>query len=257
MFKNQPYWIIAYNAFFEARHSKVLYIAAGFAAGLIVFSLFMGEVSLYQNEKIVKDIGLASISLLGIFVAIFLGVNSLYKDLEHRTIYSIVSKPIDRYQILLGKYLGMAAVLALIVIMMTLYLYLVTSFLESKVDFTLLPAIFLIFCELLVVAAIATFFSSFSSPFLSGFFTVGLVIVGRISYELGQFGQRSKNELFKLFATSIQKAFDLEAFNLRDVVVHKLPVQVTDVIYPSAYGFFLVLTLLILSTYTFHRRDFK
>jgi ABC-type transport system involved in multi-copper enzyme maturation permease subunit len=252
-----PWWIIATNTYLEARHNKVLHIAAAFAAVLILFSLFMGEVSLFQNEKVVKDIGLASISSLGVFVAVFLGVNTLFKELQGRTIYSIVSKPIDRYEILLGKFLGMALVLASIVIMMTIYLYLVTSFIESKVDFELLPAVGLIYAELLIVAALAIFFSSFSTPFLSGFFTVGFFLVGRVSHDLGQFGNRSKNEVFKVFATWIQKVFDLDSFNLRTQVVHKLPIYREDFWLPVGYGAAMICVLLTISIIIFARRDFK
>ncbi len=257
MFRNQPYFIIALNTYWEARHNKVLYIASGFVAVLIAFALFMGEVSLYQNEKVVKDIGLAAISVLGIFVAVFLGVNGIYKDLERRTIYSIVSKPIDRYQIIIGKFLGMALVLGTVVAMMTIYLYLVTSFIEFKVDFSLIPAIVLTYFELLIVAGLATFFSSFSSPFLSGLFTAGFFLIGRVSHDLAGFGERSKKPLFKFFATGVQKVFDLESFNLRTAVVHKLPVYAQDFWYPAAYGVFAVLFLLVLSIFAFNRRDFK
>jgi ABC-type transport system involved in multi-copper enzyme maturation permease subunit len=253
----QRYFIIAANTYREARHNKVLHIAGGFAAALILFSLFMGEVSLYQNEKIVKDVGLACISLFGVFVAVYLGVNTLYKELERRTLYSVVSKPIDRHEILLGKYFGMVMVLTSVVFMMTIYLYLVTAFIESKVDWTLLPAIGLIIVELGVVAAIAIFFASFSTPFLSGFFTFGLFLIGRVTHDLGAFGERSKNPLFKFLATSIQKVYDLEAFDLRTHVVHKLNVYAEDFWLPVIYGFFLITLLLTFSILAFRRRDFK
>lgn len=249
--------ILAWNSFQEAKHNKVLHIAGLFCAVLIMFSLFMGEVSLYQNEKVVKDAGLASISLLGIFVAAFLGVNSLYRELEGRTIYAVMAKPLERFQILLGKYLGMVGVLAVVVIMMTTYLYLVTAFMEARVDWSLLPAIGLIFAELTIVAALAVFFSSFSSPFLSGFFTVGLVIVGRLAHQLGQFGVRSKNQFFKIFAQGVQKTFDLEAFDLRTRVVHKLPVYQEDFWLPVFYAVFVVALLLSASIWAFRKRDFK
>ncbi|MBN8554229.1 MAG: ABC transporter permease subunit [Deltaproteobacteria bacterium] len=251
------YFIIAANTYSEARHNKVLHIAGGFAAALILFSLFMGEVSLYQNEKVVKDVGLACISIFGVFVAIYLGVNTLFKELERRTIYSVVSKPVDRHEVLLGKYLGMIMVLISVVFMMTVYLYLVTAFIESKVDWALLPAIGLIIVELAVVAAMAVFFASFSTPFLSGFFCLGLFLIGRITHDLGAFGERSKNPLFKIFATWIQKIYDLEAFDLRTHVVHKLPVYAEDFWLPAAYGLFLIGILLTLSILTFRRRDFK
>lgn len=250
-------WTIAKNTYLEARHNRVLHIAAGFAAVLILFSLFLGEVSLYQNDKVVKDIGLASISLLGVFTAVFLGVNSLYKELERRTIYSIVSKPIYRRDVLIGKFLGMALVLALVVILMTLYLFLITALMESSVDMGLLPAVGLIWVELLVVAAIAIFFSSFSTPFLSGFFTIGLFLIGRVSHLLADFGSRSRNHLFKYFSSGVQKAFDLSVFNLRDEVVHKLPIYREDFWYPVLYAAALVALLLWISIWSFERRDFK
>ncbi len=250
-------WIIALNTFTEARHNKVLHIAAAFAAVLILFSLFMGEVSLYQNEKVVKDVGLAAISVLGVFVAVFLGVNSLHRELQGRTIYSLMSKPLTRRDIMIGKFIGMILVLSAVVLMMTIYLYLVTSFMEARVDLALMPAIVLITVELYVVAALALFFSSFSSPFLSGIFTVGVFIVGRISHLLGQFGERSKNEIFKFIASMAQKVFDLEAFDLRSRVVHKLPVYYDDFWLPILYGVFLIALILVLSHLAFERRDFK
>lgn len=249
--------IIARNTFQDARHNKVIHIAGGFAAILIVFSFFLGEVSLYQNIKVVKDVGMATISLFGVFVAIFIGVNSLYKELELRTVYTIISKPISRHHILLGKFLGMAGVLLAVVTLMTIFLYMVTFVLEFRIDFDLIPAIFLIWVELLVVAAAAMLFSSFSTPFLSGFFTFGLFWIGRVSYELGQFGERSRNPLFKKFATTVQKVFDLEAFNIRTEVVHRVTIYAEDIWLPCVYALLLLFVFLGLGGIFFQRRDFK
>ena len=249
--------ILAWNSFLEARHNKILHIAGLFCALLIIFSLFMGEVSLYQNEKVVKDVGMACISLLGIFVAVFMGVSTLTRELEGRTIYSIMAKPMERYQILVGKYLGMVFVLFVVVVMMTIYLYTVTAFMEATVDIHLLPAIGLIFVELAVVAAFAIFFSSFSTPFLSGFFTVGVVIVGRVAKELGEFGARSKNIIFKFFAEGVQTVFDLDSFNLRTRAVHKFPIYYQDFWLPVLYGILIVAILMTISIMTFQKRDFK
>jgi ABC-type transport system involved in multi-copper enzyme maturation permease subunit len=250
-------WMIAQNSFMEARYNKVLHIALGFAAILIVFSLFLGQVSLHQNIKVVKDVGMATISLFGIFVAIFLGVNSLYRELEHRTIYAIVSKPIRRFEILLGKYLGMLMVLTTSVVAMTLFLYVVTVFIEHRIDWNLLPALALILIELFIVAALGIFFSSFSTPFLSGFFTMGLFLVGRVSSELGAFGERSDDFFFRLLSIGVQKVFDLQAFNLRAEVVHGIPIYREDFWLPIFYAFFLIVIVLFVSFQIFKKRDFK
>lgn len=254
---NSAVFAIARNTFDEARHNKVLHIAVGFAAILIVFSYFLGEVSLYQNVKVVKDVGMATISLFGVFVAIFLGVTSLYRELQLRTIYTIVSKPISRAEILIGKYLGMIAVVAAVVVLMTVFLWMITFVLEQRIDFGILPAIGLIFVELAVVAAISILFSSFSTPFLSGAFSFGFFLIGRVSYELGQFGERSKNELFKFFATGVQKVLDFESFNLRTEVVHGMKVYSSDFWFPTFYGIALIAVCIFVSLLLFQKRDFK
>jgi len=250
-------WIIALNTLAEARHNKVLHVASGFAAILIVFSFFMGEVSLYQNAKVVEDVGMATISLLGVFVAIFLGVNSLYRELQLRTIYTIICKPISRFEIMIGKYIGMVMVLTIVVALMTIVLFATTFVLEFQIDYQILPAIGLILVEQFIVAAIAVLFSSFSTPFLSGFFTAGLFLIGRVSHELGEFGGRSKNITFKYFATGAQKFFDLNAFNLRAEVIHHLPIYAEDFWLPVAYGFFAIGLLLFASIIFFSKRDLK
>jgi ABC-type transport system involved in multi-copper enzyme maturation permease subunit len=249
--------VIARNVFEEARHNRVLYIGLGFALLLIVFSYFLGQVSLHQDVKVVKDLGMGTISLMGVFVAIYLSVNTLFKELQQRTVYTIISKPIRRFEIVLGKFLGMALVLGATVVLMTFFLLILTSLLEFQIDIKILPAIVLIYFELLVVAGLGLVFSSFSSPFLSGFFTFGIFLIGRVSYELGQFGERSQSELFRFFATGVQKIFDLESFNLRTEVVHGLPIYIEDFWGPILYAVSLMAVCLLVSAITFERRDFK
>jgi ABC-type transport system involved in multi-copper enzyme maturation permease subunit len=255
--KQVPVFVIARNVFEDARHNKVLYIGVGFALLLIVFSYFLGQVSLHQDVKVVKDIGMGTISILGVFVAVYLSVNTLYKELQQRTVYTIISKPIRRFEIVLGKFVGMAMVLGATVVLMTFFLLILTSLLEFRIDVGLLPALLLIYFELLIVAGLGLVFSSFSSPFLSGFFTFGLFLIGRVSFELGQFGERSRNELFKFFATGVQRLFDLESFNLRTEVVHGLPVYFEDFWNPIFYALSLVGVCLVLAAISFERRDFK
>jgi len=255
--KNHAIFILAKNVFDDARHSRVLYIAFGFAVALILFSYFLGQISLNQNIKVVKDLGMATISLMGIFVAVYLSVNTLFQEVKHRTIYTVISKPLRRYEVVLGKFLGMAWVLLAVVALMSLILYFVIGIQEFTFDYQLLPALFLIYLEMLIIAAFGLVFSSFSSPFLSGFFTFGIFLIGRVSYALGQFGERSKSAVFKFFATGIQKVFDLAAFDLRGEVVHGLPIYREDILYPLAYAAALILVCMVISAMAFERRDFK
>ena len=104
-------WAIALNTFREAVRNKVLAILVLFAVALMAFSLVLGQLSLHEEVRIIKDLGLAGISLFGVVIALFLGVNLLSKELDRKTVYAIIPKPLHRWEFLLGKYLGLLTIL--------------------------------------------------------------------------------------------------------------------------------------------------
>lgn len=111
-------WAIAINTFREAVRDKVLYGVLGFASAVLLFTLALAELSLNQERRIVFDLGLASISLFSVVIAIFLGSSLLYKEIERKTLYVILPKPIRRHEFLLGKYLGIAVTAAVFIAIM-------------------------------------------------------------------------------------------------------------------------------------------
>lgn len=252
-----PAIVIAKNTIDEARHNKILYIALLFFLFLILFSRMMGEVSINQQVKVLKDVGLATISIFSVFVAIITSVTSLHRDLNQKTIYAILPKPISRTDIIVGKFIGLCLTVLIVIVGMSSFLYLILFVSEQTIDFQLIPAIFLTYIETCIVVAIGLLFSSFSTPFLSGLFTMGLFLVGRISFELAQFGERSKNPLFKFFAEKVRAVYDLEAFNLRTEAAYHLPIYREDLLYPFFYAVFLVGVLVFASIILFRKRDFK
>lgn len=222
-------WAIAINTFREAVRDKVLYGVLGFASAVLLFTLALAELSLHQQERVVHDVGLASISLFSVVIAIFLGSSLLYKEIERKTLYVILPKPIQRWEFLLGKYFGIVVTaLVFIGIMGAIQLWVSGIQAESPMwmivlfppgglailggsmwlvrDRTavLLPwslalmavsagiaaaggvplapvlgALLLTFGEVIVLSAVAVLFSSFSTPFLTGAFTLGVWLVGR------------------------------------------------------------------------------
>jgi len=100
-------WAIAINTFREAVRDKVLYGVLGFACAVLLLTLALAELSLHQQRRVVLDVGLASISLFSVVIAIFLGSSLLYKEIERKTLYVILPKPIRRWEFLLGKYAGL------------------------------------------------------------------------------------------------------------------------------------------------------
>ena len=175
---------IAVNVFRESVRDKVLYNLVAFAILLIGASYLLGQLTAGQDVKIIKDLGLAATSLFGLFIAIFIGIGLVSKEVERRSIYSLLAKPIHRYQLVLGKYAGLTLTLLVNVAIMAAALYAVLLSMAwgasaevqrawdaPALDPALLEAVGLILIELMLITAIALFFSTFSTPILSAAFT--------------------------------------------------------------------------------------
>ena len=191
---------IAVNVFRESVRDKVLYNLVLFASLLIAASYLIGQLTAGQDIKIIKDLGLSAISVFGLFIAVFIGIGLVSKEVERRSIYPLLAKPITRYQLVLGKYCGLTLTLAVNVAVMAAALYAVLAFMTwglppeahqvwetPPLDPALLRAVLLIFVELMLVTGIALFFSTFSSPFLSAALTLGLWVIGHFNADLRNF----------------------------------------------------------------------
>jgi len=170
---------IALNTFREAIRNKVLYSLLFFAVLLIVGSLAFGALSVHEEKRLTTDLGLGGMSIFSIIIAIFVGVNLLYKELDRKTIYSLIPKPVHRYQFVLGKFIGMQLTLGVQVLIMAVTLLAVLALRGGALNLAIFKQVVLIFLEVMVVTGVAVLFSSFSTPFLSGLFTLGVFLVGR------------------------------------------------------------------------------
>jgi len=191
---------VAINAFRESVRDKVLYNLVLFAVLLIGASYSIGQLTAGQDVKIIKDFGLSATSIFGLFIAVFIGIGLVSKEVERRSIYALLAKPIRRSQIVIGKYCGLTLTLAVNLAVMAAALYAVLASMAWGVppgvravwdapalDPALLEAVGLIFVELMLVTAVALFFSTFSTPMLSAALTFGLFIVGHLSGDLRNF----------------------------------------------------------------------
>ncbi|MEM9455992.1 MAG: ABC transporter permease [Myxococcota bacterium] len=185
-------WAVALNTFREAVRNRVLYVLALFAVGLMAFSLVLGELSMHEEIRVIKDLGLAGISLTGVVIALFLGVNLLSKELDRKTVYFVIPKPLRRGEFLLGKYLGQVFTLAILVGLMACILAAFVLAQGGTHGVVLVRAEVLVFFELCLLTAVAMLFSSFSSPYLSAMLTAALWIIGRNRGELLAFATGKK-----------------------------------------------------------------
>ncbi len=263
--------LIAVNVFRESVRDKVLYNLVFFAVLLMGSSYLIGQLTAGQDVKIIKDLGLAATSIFGLFIAVFIGIGLVSKEVERRSIYSLLSKPIERHHLLIGKYLGLALTLAVNLAVMALALYVVLAAMawmtdpivakaweRPAVDPAMLTAFVLTFVELAIVTAIALFFSTFSTPMLSAALTFGLFIAGRFSADLRNFNTVVESPLAAMLARGLYWILpNLAPFDVRAQVVHGVPVGIGYLVLTSAYGMVYIAALLVASTAVFARRDFK
>src|SRR4026209_1596294 len=178
---------IARNAFREAVRDRVLYNLVLFVLLLTAASIFIGELSGGQERKVIVDLGLSAMLLFGVFIAIFVGVGLVYKEIERRTIYAVFSKPVGRGEFLVGKYLGLCLTLLVNVVVMGVGVSLALMYVSRGWDsliVNLWPAVLLIYLELMILTGVALLFSSFSSPALSALLTFFVFIIGHFSADL-------------------------------------------------------------------------
>ena len=262
---------VAVNVFKESVRDRVPYNLVLFAVLLIASSYLLGQLTAGQDVKIIKDLGLAATSLFGLFIAIFIGIGLVSKEVERRSIYSILSKPVSRSHFIAGKYAGLVLTLAVNVAVMTVALYAVLGYMtwmespEFKagwdapgVDPRLLTAIFLIFLQLMIVTAIALFFSTFSTPLLSAALTFGLYIAGQFNADLKNFDRVVDSKAAVWLARGVYHLLpDFSAFDVKTEVVHGLPVQAGYLASTAGYAVVYIAALLLGATFIFSRRDFK
>ena len=258
-------WAIALNTFREAVRVRILYGVVILVVGVNLMAITCGEMSVDQSDRVARDFGLAGISLFGSLTAIFLGVVLLYQEVQRRTVHPIVAKPIERWEFVLGKYLGMVLTLTVLVALFTVAMIGVLALQGVPLAAPVVKAIVLAWMEVMTVAAIAVFFSSFSSPFLSGIFALGLFVLGRVTPDMQRFvvdedtspaarlGLRVALEILPdlhLFAIS-GRTLDGETIS-----VHGDFVGWGYVGTALGYGLLWITGLLLLASLIFQRRDF-
>lgn len=262
---------IALNVFRESVRDKVLYCLVLFAVLLMAVSFLLGELTAGQDVKIIKDLGLAAMSLIGLFIAVFIGVGLVSKEVEKRSIYSLLAKPMRRQDLVLGKYLGLLLTLLVNLAAMTLAYYAVLGMVAWRegawfkphweapaVDPALLKAIAMIYLQLAIVTAVAVFFSTFSSPMLASALTFSLYVVGHFNADLRNFDAVVEARWVAWIARGLYYLLpNLAPLDVKNAVVHAMPVPAGLLLMNAAYSVLYVAVLLSAASVVFARRDFK
>ncbi len=249
---------VAINVFWEVIRDRILYLIVIFALLMAATVRLIPELAATTEQKIILDTGLAAISIFGLMVTVFVATGLVNKEIEKRTVYLLIAKPISRAELIVGKHLGLSAVLGVLVAAMTVIYLAIMSL--SRINYPLqsiLIASLFIWFELCLVAAVGILLGVFSSSLLASLLTFGVYLVGNSTRDLVALGKLTKNPGIEQLMMGLYLILpDLARFNLRnDAVYGQVPylaAMITNVGYGLLYG----VLLLSISVAIFSRREF-
>ena len=253
--------VIALNTFRESVRDRLLYNLVLFVLILVGGSVFISELSVNQETKFIATLGLSAMLVFGALIAIFIGVGLVYKEIDRRTIYNLLSKPVHRHEFIVGKYLGLCLTLlvnsaAMLVAIELALMYVNRGF--TPLQWPVLAAGLFIYVELAVLVAIALMFSSFSTPLLAALFTFALYVTGHFSSDLQLAAALSESAVVR----AVLKVFyylvpNLKNFNFIAAASHGEMVEPAHAIWAVVYALVYVGVLLSAAVLIFQRRNFK
>ena len=247
---------IALNTFREAIRDRVLYLILAFALFLIAISQFVSRLTVGSEVKIVKDLGLSAISVFGLLTAVFVGVSLVFKEIERRTVYTLLAQPVRRWQFVCGKYVGLSLVLGSSVLL-TGAAVLIAVAAQGESPVGLIPAIVLGFVELELVAAFAILFSTFTNPILAAVGTVATYVAGHLSWSFDLLEKRMTGEAGRALCRGLHAVLpNLDRLNVKASAVHGVPLPHGYFAAAVAYGLFYALAVVVVACLVFERREF-
>jgi ABC-type transport system involved in multi-copper enzyme maturation permease subunit len=263
--------IVAGGVFRDSIRERIAYGLVFFALLIMAASFLLAQLTAGQDVKIIKDLGLAASSAIGLFIAVFFGIGLVTKEVERRSIYGLLSKPVTRTQFIVGKYLGLSLTLWINLMAMAVALYLVLAYYDwtaldrtkeaweaPALDPNMIKAFALIGVELLLVTAVALFLSTFSSSFLAVALTMAVYVIGHFGEDLKHLDSIIASPAVANIARGVYYAMpNLDRLDIKSAVVHGVPVSATHMALATLSTGFYIGVLLVASTIVFSRRDLK
>jgi len=252
--------VIAFNTFREAVRDRVLYNLVFFALLLVASAPILGEISAGVQRVLLINLGLSAISVFGIVIAIFLGISLVSKEIERRTLYPVLARPVGRGEFIVGKYCGLAGTLVTNTAAMALGFYITLWGMMGhlgRADANILIAIYFILLQFLVMIGLSLFFSSFSSPMLSALFALCLFVAGTFAGDLRTFAL-SVHGLERWLASAVSYIIpNLASLNVITRVAHDQFIPASLVGYNTLYSALYTITTICGAALIFSRRNLR
>jgi ABC-type transport system involved in multi-copper enzyme maturation permease subunit len=251
---------IAANTFREAVRDRVLYNLIAFAVLMSGAAILVGQISIDIERLVVVNLGLTAVSLFGVVIAIFIGIGLVSKEIEKRTLYTVLSRPVQRWEFIIGKFFGLAGTLVVNTFFMAIgvfgaLLYVSRHF--QKADGWVLVALYFIVLQLVIITALALLFSSFSSPLLSAVFAFSLFVIGSFAEDLRGFAGLTQGVTRWLATGAAYLVPNLSALNVINSVAHEQPISAHLSFYNTAYALVYATMALCGAVLVFQRRNLK
>ncbi|HXY50193.1 MAG TPA: ABC transporter permease [Terriglobales bacterium] len=251
---------IAANTFREAVRDRVLYNLIAFALLLSGAAILVGQISIDIERLVVVNLGLTTVSLFGVVIAIFIGIGLVSKEIEKRTLYTVLSRPVRRWEFIVGKFFGLAGTLVVNAFFMAIgvlaaLLYVAHAY--HKPDGWILVAVYFIILQFLIICSLTLLFSCFSSPLLSAVFAFSLFVIGSFGDDLRGFAAMAHGLTGLLATAAAYLVPNLSPLNVISSVAHEQPVASQLIVYNTAYALLYAGVALCGAVLIFERRNLK
>jgi ABC-type transport system involved in multi-copper enzyme maturation permease subunit len=251
---------IAANTFREAVRDRVLYNLIAFALLLSGAAILVGQISIDIERLVVVNLGLTAVSLFGVVIAIFIGIGLVSKEMEKRTLYTVLSRPVRRWEFIVGKFLGLTGTLFVNTFFMAIGVFAALLYVSHKFqssDAWILVALFFIVLQFLILCSLALLFSSFSSPLLSAVFAFSLFVIGSFAEDLRGFARMSHGFTQWLAMGAAYLVPNFSALNVIGQVAHEQPISAHLIAYNTAYALAYSAMAICGAVLIFERRNLK
>jgi len=251
---------IASNTFREAVRDRVLYNLIAFAVLISGAAVLVGQISIGIERLVVVNLGLTAVSLFGVLIAIFIGIGLVSKEIDKRTLYTVLSRPVQRWEFIVGKFFGLAGTLVVNTFFMAVGVFAALLFVTrhfQSADGWILVALYFIVLEFLIITALALLFSSFSSPLLSAVFAFSLFVIGSFSEDLRGFAAMTQGATRWLATGAAYLVPNLSSLNVITSVAHEQPVAAQLIVSNTLYALLYAGMAICGAVLIFERRNLK
>lgn len=253
--------IVAVNTFREAVRDRVLYNLVFFALLMFAAAILVGQISIGIEDIVIVSLGLSAISLIGLLMAVFIGVGLVYKEMDKRTLYAVLSKPVWRWEFLLGKYAGLLLTLGVNTFFMTVGLLAAMLYVKEGLaagDVSTVVAAYFILLKLGLVVALALLFSCFTTPLLAILFTAGLYVTGLFVHQIRTFGNITGSATLDRVVIWLSYLLpNFENFNVIAAAAHGRAIPGALIAQNTAYTLVYAAVVLVAASVVFSRRNLK